>query len=132
MTRRPSRCTWDSMAPSTSVSGCSTPSTRFSSRACSALMGVRSSWLTLATRSRRSRSLSASSAAMRLKARRQLADLVVGGDLDPPAVVALGHVAGGVGQLEHRSGEAPGQHLHHHQRQEHGGREAQRHRARPS
>ena len=47
----------------------STPSTRFSSSACSAPIGVRSSCETLATRSRRIRSTSASSAAIALNAR---------------------------------------------------------------
>ena len=47
----------------------STPSTRFSSSACSAPIGVRSSCETLATRSRRIRSTSARSAAIALNAR---------------------------------------------------------------
>ena len=46
----------------------STPSTMFSITACMALMGVRSSWDTLAISSRRSVSTAASSAAMRLNA----------------------------------------------------------------
>ena len=52
-----------------SGSGSPTPSTMFSSTACSAVIGVRSSWLTLATRSRRMRSVSASSAAIWLNER---------------------------------------------------------------
>ena len=68
-TSRPSRSTWASIVRSVSGSGGSTPSTRFSSTACSAVIGVRSSWLTLATRSRRRRSVSASSAAIWLNDR---------------------------------------------------------------
>ena len=54
---------------SVSGSGSLTPSTTFSSTACSAPIGVRSSCETFATRSRRRRSVSASSAVMRLNAR---------------------------------------------------------------
>ena len=55
----------------------STPSTRFSSTACSALIGVRSSWLTLATRSRRSRSTSLELGGHGVEGAGELADLVV-------------------------------------------------------
>ena len=76
-----------------SVSAVSTPSTRFSSIACRAPSGVRSSWETFATRSRRTRSASASSAAIRLNARAELADLVSRGGGDTPVVVASRHRA---------------------------------------
>ncbi len=69
LTRRPSRSTWASIVRNVSGSGSVTPSTRFSSTACSAVIGVRSSCDTLATRSRRTRSVSASSAAIWLNAR---------------------------------------------------------------
>ena len=44
VTSRPSRSTWASIVRSVSGSGSPTPSTRFSSGACSAVIGVRSSW----------------------------------------------------------------------------------------
>ena len=68
-TRPPSRSTCRASSAASAARPGSTPSTRFSSGACSALIGVRSSWETLATRSRRSRSTSASSAAIELNAR---------------------------------------------------------------
>ena len=67
-TMRPRRSVWASIVRSTSGSAGSTPSTMFSRCACSAEIGVRSSWETLATRSRRMRSVSSSSAAMALNA----------------------------------------------------------------
>ena len=69
LTRRPRRRVWSSIVRSVSGSGSETPSTTFSSTACSAPIGVRSSCETFATRSRRRRSVSASSAVMRLNAR---------------------------------------------------------------
>ena len=65
----PSRSTCPSIAARLAASAASTPSTRFSSIARNAPSGVRSSCDTFATRSRRTRSTSARSAAMRLKAR---------------------------------------------------------------
>ena len=55
-------------APRWSESAGTTPSARFSSRAVIAVSGVRSSWETVAMRSRRSRSTVARSSAIRLKA----------------------------------------------------------------
>lgn len=65
----PRRSACFSMVRRVSGSGLSTPSTRFSRPACRAEMGVRSSCETLATRSRRRRSTSASCVDMALKAR---------------------------------------------------------------
>ena len=84
------------------VGGRSTPSTRFSSTACSAVIGVRSSWVTLATRSRRTRSVSASSAAIWLNARASSPTSSRDDRGDPPVVVALGHRRRGRGHLAQR------------------------------
>ena len=64
-----SRSAWSSAVRRVPGSRAATPSTRFSSTAQSAASGVRSSWLTLATSSRRRRSTSARSSAIRLNAR---------------------------------------------------------------
>ena len=69
VTRAVIRSAWSSAARSVSGSGSATPSARFSSTAHRAASGVRSSWLTFATSSRRCRSTAASSSAIRLKAR---------------------------------------------------------------
>ena len=67
--RAESRSAWSRAARSATGSGSATPSARFSSTAHRAASGVRSSWLTLATSSRRCRSTVARSSAIRLKAR---------------------------------------------------------------
>ena len=67
-TSRPRRCASSSAAPRCWESAGTTPSARFSSRAVMAVSGVRSSWETVAIRSRRSRSTLARSSAIRLKA----------------------------------------------------------------
>ncbi len=67
-TSRPSRSVWASAVRMVTGSGAETPSTTFSSTARSPVMGVRSSWLTLATSSRRCRSTSPRSAAIALNA----------------------------------------------------------------
>ncbi len=67
-TRRPRRWAWTSAAPRWSASGLTTPSARFSRSAVIAVRGVRSSWDTVAMRSRRSRSTVARSSAIRLNA----------------------------------------------------------------
>ena len=64
-----SRSAWSSAVRRATGSGSATPSTRFSSTAHRAATGVRSSWLTFATSSRRWRSTAARSSAIRLKAR---------------------------------------------------------------
>ena len=88
-----------------------TPSTRFSSTACSAVIGVRSSCDTFAISSRRCWSAAARSAAIWLNACGQLADLVAGGGPYPVAVVAAGHRPGGGGHLAQRRGHAVRQDL---------------------
>ena len=76
LTSRPSRSVWASAARSVAGSGGATPSTRFSSTACSAEIGVRSSCETLATSSRRCRSTAAEVGRHRVERPGQLADLV--------------------------------------------------------
>ena len=69
VTRAVIRSPWSRAARRVAGSGSATPSARFSSSAQSAVKGVRSSWLTLATSSRRCRSTPASSSAIWLNAR---------------------------------------------------------------
>ena len=111
VTSRPSRSVWASAVRSVAGSGSATPSTMFSSTACSAVIGVRSSCDTLAISSRRCWSAAARSAAIWLNALGQLADLVARGGPDPPGVVAPGHRPGRRGHLAQRPGHAVREHL---------------------
>ena len=67
-TSRPSRRVCSTAVSSVARSGSVTPSARFSSTACRAAIGVRSSWLTSATSRRRSASTAARSVAIDVKA----------------------------------------------------------------
>ena len=110
-TSEPSRSAWARAVRSTASSGVTTPSTRFSSRACCAAKGVRSSCETVATSWRRCRSASERSAAIVLKAIRQLAHLVGGGRGDAARVVAGRHVRRGLRHLAQGGGHAAGEPL---------------------
>ena len=91
-TRRPSRSTWASMVRNVSGSGSATPSTRFSSSACSAVIGVRSSCDTLATRSRRTPVGLGELGRHLVERAGELADLVARRRRTRAVVVALGHL----------------------------------------
>ena len=88
-----------------------TPSTRFSSTACSAAIGVRSSCETFAISSRRCWSAAARSAAIWLNATASWPDLVAGRGPHPPRVVALRHRAGRGGHRPQRPGHPVREHL---------------------
>ena len=108
---RPRRSVCSRAVRSVAGSGSVTPSTMFSSTARRAETGVRSSWLTLATSSRRWRSTDGEVLGHQVEGRGQLADLVVAGRPDPSAVVAPRHRDGRGGHLAQRRGHAAGQHL---------------------
>ena len=110
-TREPSRSTCSSISLIPCGVTCSTPSTRLSSRARSAPIGVRSSCEAFATRSRLMRSASSSSEGHRVEGSRQLSHFVTGGRCDPPGVVAPCHRAGGGHHLTQRRSHPVRQHL---------------------
>jgi hypothetical protein len=97
-----------------------TPSTTFSRTAWSAATGVRSSWLTLATSSRRGAVDLLEVLGHAVEGARGLADLVPARGGDAPTVVAAGHRPGRRRQLAQRRGHPVGEQLGHPERQQHG------------
>ena len=100
-----------------------TPSTTFSSTACKAAIGVRSSWRDVGDQ------LSAVAVGGRQVGRHlvegggELADLVAGGRPHPQVVVAAGHRPGGGGHLPQRRGHPVREHLGDEQRDDERGEE---------
>jgi hypothetical protein len=105
-------------------SASSTPSTTFSSRAFSAVSGVRSSCDAFAISSRRNRSVSSSCLGHRVERARQLADLVRRRRVDPLPVVAAGHRGGRGRHLAQRPGHAAREQLRQNERDDEADRQA--------